>query len=245
MATWKDGPRYAPRVRPYGFAAPGGVTDLGGPPLPAALTAEPVVPPADYRQDTPGVPLESIVPIPTDTRDPRQAFATVTAALTAEGTGGVRTSPTEPFRVASSTPVPTVATWAPPPENARPARIVRPTTIRDVFTAAYPPALITLAVTGLVAIDAAYLSVVVLAAAPFVFAPRLRFRGKVWRAAVFVVLGILAIGWLAAQVMNTTVYNSTLPLNLWTMYGCWALAIADLILQWWGLRSGDRPTNTA
>lgn len=110
MATWEDGPEYAPHERPQYFA------DAPLPPLDQAL---PVSQPADGmpttrpRFDEPSVPvapLGTLVPEPPDERDPSRPFDVVTATLTSEsGWGSTSSQPfvaTAPF----ASPAPALAT---------------------------------------------------------------------------------------------------------------------------------------
>ena len=92
VATWEDGPEYAPLERPQYFADA---------PLPPLEQAPPAARPADglptacaRRFDQPSAPvapLATLVPTPPDERDPARPFEVVTATLTSEsGWGGAR-----------------------------------------------------------------------------------------------------------------------------------------------------------
>ena len=108
MATWEDGPEYAPRERPQYFA------DAPLPPLEQAPPPErpadglPAVRPRFDEPSAPVAPLATLVPTPPDERDPNRPFDVVTATLTSESTWG---SPTQPL---SHGPLPT----APVPSGA-------------------------------------------------------------------------------------------------------------------------------
>ena len=88
MATWEDGPEYAPIERPADFA------DAGAPPLSVAppviqMAAEaPKVRPAFDQPPAPVAPLETLVPTPAETRDPEVPFAVASAAMTSDSAWG-------------------------------------------------------------------------------------------------------------------------------------------------------------
>ena len=107
MATWEDGPEYAPLERPQYFADA---------PVPPLEQAPPVARPADGlptarpRFDEPSAPvaaLATLVPEPPDERDPNRPFDTLTTTLTSESGWG--TSATQPF-VATTPFAPSAAT---------------------------------------------------------------------------------------------------------------------------------------
>jgi len=117
VATWEDGPEYAPRERPQYFA------DAPVPPLEQAPEAErpaeglPAVRPRFDEPSAPVAPLATLVPTPPDERDPSRPFDVVTATLTSESTWG---SPTQPLGHAplGSTPSPAGAPVATPVAGA-------------------------------------------------------------------------------------------------------------------------------
>lgn len=82
MASWEDGPEYAPALRPDHFAEP------TGPPLPAEPPAPPPGPPPPVERpvfdqpQAPVAPLETLIPPVEDARDPLIPFAVVSASLT-------------------------------------------------------------------------------------------------------------------------------------------------------------------
>src|SRR5438128_10980618 len=94
MATWQDGPEYAPTARPDEFAEPS-VAPLESPPPVAQLAGAPLERPRFGEPAAPVAPLESLVPAPADQRDPSLAFDVVSSTLT---TGGPwRGPPSDPF----------------------------------------------------------------------------------------------------------------------------------------------------
>lgn len=81
MATWEDGPEYAPRERPAGFDAPA-VAPLDVAPRRLDPSAgAPVVAP-EFRQEHPQPPLATFAPDEGPQRDPQEAFTVASATLT-------------------------------------------------------------------------------------------------------------------------------------------------------------------
>lgn len=89
MATWEDGPEYAPRERPTAFALP------VAPPLPEPViepslaAGAPPQRPAGYVADprsreVPQPPLSGLAPVDASARDPQQAFDVMRSTLTAQ-----------------------------------------------------------------------------------------------------------------------------------------------------------------
>ena len=87
MATWEDGPEYAPLERPEEFTSPA-VEPLDvapPPPVPAPLPAQR---PLFAGPSVPVAPLAALVPAPADDRDPQQPFAVVSSNLTSGSAWG-------------------------------------------------------------------------------------------------------------------------------------------------------------
>ena len=93
MATWQDGPEYAPLERPDEFAEPAAAPLEVAPPPPQPGAAQPVERPAFTGPAEPVAPLASLVPAPRDERDPGQPFAVVTTMVT----GGWAAESASPF----------------------------------------------------------------------------------------------------------------------------------------------------
>ncbi len=96
VATWEDGPEYAPHERPQYYA------DAPLPPLEQAPPVErpaagaPVARPQFDQPSAPVAPLATLVPVPADERDPQRPFDVVTATLTTQSTWGAP-DPAQPF----------------------------------------------------------------------------------------------------------------------------------------------------
>ncbi|MVA76561.1 hypothetical protein GC722_11065 [Auraticoccus sp. F435] len=89
MATWEDGPEYAPHQRPDLFQPPEQAPALSTAVPPAKPSAgAPLQPPVEFRVPQHVAPLETLVPRDKDVRDPHQAFAVVTSTLTEQSATG-------------------------------------------------------------------------------------------------------------------------------------------------------------
>jgi hypothetical protein len=88
MATWEDGPEYAPRERPSSFAEPS-VAPLDQPPaLPQIAAGAPAARPQFGQPAAPVAPLADLVPVPADVRDPHRPFDVAASALTSDSAWG-------------------------------------------------------------------------------------------------------------------------------------------------------------
>lgn len=129
MATWRDGPEYAPRQRPLAFVEPTAA--------PLEVVAEPVPQVAVSAQEplfsppsAPTADLASLLPASVPQRDPRQAFEVVSATVAGPGPtawGAAHSSapdastwtPQQPLT--ASAPPPATAATATPPAPSLPA----------------------------------------------------------------------------------------------------------------------------
>jgi len=87
MATWEDGPEYAPVERPAEFTPPP-VEPLDVAPPPPQPAALPVQRPLFTDPPTPVAPLAALVPAPADDRDPQIPFTVVSSNLTSGSAWG-------------------------------------------------------------------------------------------------------------------------------------------------------------
>lgn len=245
MATWKDGPRYAPLTRPIGFAEPSQAVSLAPDELPPQPPDPGPVPPAGFVPQGPAVPLDAVAPAPASVRDPATPFPTISSLLTDQGSSDAAQSraPKDPFHVASSAPV-LASSWAPPAETQVPVQPVRKVAASDCWAAAYPPFIVTLAVAGIVGSVQPVLAVLLLAVSPFVFVPRVRFRVPQLRKANLGVIAVLAALWVVSLILDSSTHNIDLHIPMWVLIGCWVLAVVDVVLQWLALRNGETPNHT-
>lgn len=134
MATWEDGPEYAPLERPDRFSLP----DV--PPLePAPPVEQPAAAPGDRPHfagpQAPVVPLATLVPTVAEQRDPATPFSVVSSTLTSMDSawGAAHWSPpTQPpiTSAGAPSPWPAVGQASPlaPPVGGPPASAWSPTT---------------------------------------------------------------------------------------------------------------------
>jgi hypothetical protein len=131
MATWEDGPEYAPVERPAEFAEP------SAPPLSIAEPVEqmaalaPKNRPAFDEPPVPVAPLATLIPPPGEHRDPQQPFAVVASAMTSDSAWGAvhwgrpggppASVPLGPFPSSPIPAAPTGGPWGAPSLARRPA----------------------------------------------------------------------------------------------------------------------------
>ena len=84
MATWEDGPEYAPLEHPDGFSHPDVAPLADVAPQDSLRADAPTAQPAFQPSADPGPPLEVLSPQRTDVRDPTQPFEVVESAATAD-----------------------------------------------------------------------------------------------------------------------------------------------------------------
>lgn len=120
MASWQDGPEYAPSERPAAFVASGAapLPDAAPPPaMPAAIAEEPhFVPP-----QVPSPALAALVPAAAPGRNPHLPFEVLTTPIT---TGSVPAAhpPTQPF----AAPGPSLTGYLPVQPTVQPAAQINP-----------------------------------------------------------------------------------------------------------------------
>jgi hypothetical protein len=138
VATWEDGPEYAPLERPQYYADA---------PLPPLEQAPEVARPADGlpasrprfdQPSAPVAPLATLVPEPPDERDPSRPFDIVTTTLTSESTwGAAGVAPgSQPFRTTAAPGAPAASVAPLPVLDQAPAALAQPGAQPDPY--AYP-----------------------------------------------------------------------------------------------------------
>ena len=88
MATWEDGPEYAPLERPAEFTTPAAAPLDEAPPLVAVTASAPVQRPQFSDPAGSVAPLSTLVPVVEDPRDPQQPFDVVTTSLSSGSAWG-------------------------------------------------------------------------------------------------------------------------------------------------------------
>lgn len=120
MADWTDGSEYAPLERPAGFASPRAAALAVAESTPHPADGQPPQPPREFVVTGAQPPLEALVPLPPDPRDPATPFDVsgdpVESAWGAAHASG-NWQPTQPLGdPVQVTPVPVGGQWAPPSE---------------------------------------------------------------------------------------------------------------------------------
>ncbi|MDR1264320.1 MAG: hypothetical protein LBK42_01825 [Propionibacteriaceae bacterium] len=138
MATWQDGPAYAPLERPFGFARPTKALSLDPPEAAPAAPPPPARPPLGFQAPS-APPLNQTPPPQAGGRDPKQAFDVATTTLTAGASAWGFAHSTVP----ATAPLPAVvaarpaAPVVPTPPPARPA--AGPWTADQPWQSSYAP----------------------------------------------------------------------------------------------------------
>ena len=88
MATWEDGPEYAPVERPAEFTRPAVAPLSVAPPAEQMAALAPKERPAFDDPSAPVAPLETLLPDVEETRDPQLPFAVVSSTMTSDSAWG-------------------------------------------------------------------------------------------------------------------------------------------------------------
>lgn len=132
MATWEDGPEYAPLERPADFALPEVRPLEIAPRVQQQASLAPVDRPVFSDPPVPVAPLATLVPVAEDLRDPMLPFDVASATMTSDSAwGALHWSP--PSGVAAAAPA------GPPPPGSWPAPVQAPAGYPPVPAAPYPP----------------------------------------------------------------------------------------------------------
>ena len=127
MATWEDGPEYAPHERPQYFADAPVAPLEQAPPVSRPADGLPTSRPHFAHPSVPVAPLATLVPEPPDERDPLRPFDLLTTMLTSESAwgptgsapGSTTVAATQPLALTAPAPV-TPAAGAPWPVLEQP-----------------------------------------------------------------------------------------------------------------------------
>jgi hypothetical protein len=263
MATWEDGPEYAPLERPADFA-PAAVGPLSvAPPVQQMAALAPKDRPVFDQPPVPLAPLDSLVPVVKETRDPQVPFAVVSSTVTSDSAWGAvhwgapappaELPATAPTPWAPSQPLPAPRTQIPPPDNRFPtpgtpgwfgpgpysAQPPAPPRIgaKAVWDAAMPGMCICLAVGGLVYVVAPILFAVAFGVSRSVKVARDQVRRAF--AAGAALLGLVGI--VAALTNDEGFPQWWTVVGGWSVVVCWAVLLTTLVLVYRGLRAGEQP----
>jgi hypothetical protein len=268
MATWRDGPEYAPTERPAAFVIPP-VPPLEVPPSAAVavIAGAPVAgEPGFTAPSDPQPDLAALVPTGAPGRNPNVPFEVSVAAVTAGGwsttSGDAVRPPTEPFTAPGPPltgylpvqpaiqpnaqvnpapfPAPNTPQWfAPPPESRVPAPPPL-VTITQIWHATTPGVIIPL----LIGMVFSYLSILMLAIS-FALSARIPYRRAAVRRSYYIALGLIGLNGLGAMLGN--VYSSSAlfdALSQGAQLACIVLPFVLGLVVGAALRAGERPDRT-
>lgn len=267
MATWEDGPEYAPLERPDAFDAPSMSTaDLTPPPPAPAEAPAPLARPAFADPSQPGPPLADLVPAPPAQRDPNEPFDVVASLATADSSAWAAAhwsppaSPAPPLPPApplqpAQLPPQANQFQAPPPYPPAGAPYPAPGTPQWFVPGpgyqqpAYPPAKPT-ARTVLAAVTPGVLISLAIGGLIWTLAPvtvvlaylltgRMTHGRTPTRATFGVVLGLLgAVGLLALVSADGLFSQWWDTVAAWACFGSWVLLVASIIAAYRALQQG-------
>jgi hypothetical protein len=264
MASWTDGPEYAPRERPAAFVVPA-AAPLAVPAAPAVAPPAPEAEPSFAAPQATQPDLAALVPSGAPGRNPKVAFEVTAAAITAGGpspAGGPLRSPTQPFTdpgppitgylpaqpvvqpnaQVNPVPFPTPHTpqwFAPPPESRVPAA-PPPVTVAQIWRAATPGVLIPL----LIGMLFSWLSILLLFMS-FVLSARIAYRRAAVRRAYSVAMVLIGLNGMLSAL--TDGYSSTGFFDVLSggaQIACLALVVVIPLIVGAALRAGERPDRT-
>ncbi|HML50036.1 MAG TPA: hypothetical protein PKD84_01320 [Propionicimonas sp.] len=256
MASWTDGPEYAPTVRPTAFVAPVAGALVEPEPRQQADDAVPDAEPTFEPPTEPAPDLRELVPSAAPGRNPNLPFETITTPITAteDPPSGPR-DPRLPF--AEAGPPLSGYLAAPvqqPPPQVNPAPFPAPGTpqwfVPDPSQLFAPPPQVTIgqiwkAATNWVMIPLligmffAAISPVALLVAT-VSTTQIVYRRKSVRKAAGIIWGVaLALTVLTVFADPTAAFYDTLA--IYSLVGSWAAAIAALAIVGSALRNGEPP----
>jgi hypothetical protein len=258
VATWEDGPEYAPVEWPTGFVAP----DVG--PLSTALPSTdpsagaPVEPPARFdAPHDPVPPLAALVPTTAPTRDPSEPFQVTSAIVTAGSAWGSAHSTQSvaapeaaplwtpdqavapnypPPDAVQGFPAPGTPGWFGPPTAYEATKVHVPLTFSTVAEGLSWGVIITLILGGIIA----YLSPVLLVIA-FFLGGQVRYRRRLVRIGIIVAMAIVAIAGAGAMVGTSDATLAWESMDTASVWCCWLLIAVGIGISAYSIRRGDLP----
>lgn len=246
MATWEDGPEYAPLERPDAFAEPTVATvGLESPPAPAPHQPAPADRPVFAGPTAPVPPLASLVPPPAAGRDPEQPFEVVSSLVTAESSAWASAhwtpAPAAPaFPPPTSTPpppvqqfpVPGTPQWFAPGGYPPPAPAPTAPTAKAVLAAATPGVLVTLVIGAFIWVLAPVTVIIA-----FLLTGRMTYGRKPTRTTFAAVLAFLGLVGLLSLVTAADSFSDWWDsVAAWACFGSWVLLVATVVAVYRELR---------
>lgn len=255
MATWEDGPEYAPVDWPTGFIAPA-TSVLSAAPLTTGTSAgAPTTPPERFDPPREPVPsLVTLVPSTGPSRDPREPFQVAAAIITDGSAWGSAHSVQAIASPAAPTgwtpeqavapvyappppvqgyPAPGTPQWFGPPATYESSQFQVPLTAASVAEGLGWGMIITLVLGGIVPL----LSPVLLVIAFFLIG-QTRFRTRVLKVGFIVAMAIVGLAGVGGFVGSEDAWG---PMGTTSMIGCWVLLVYGIVIQVVAIQHGDRP----
>ncbi|MGC3994361.1 MAG: hypothetical protein QM779_09685 [Propionicimonas sp.] len=266
MATWLDGPEYAPGERPAAFVVP---------PVAPLAVAEPSAPPVEPPDGEPSFTapsdaqpeLAALVPAGAPGRNPKTPFDVSSAALTAgtwaAPTGQAVRPPTEPFTAPGPSltgylpvqpavqphaqvnpapfPAPNTPQWFAPPPDSRVPAAPPPVTIAQIWQAVTAGVLVPL----LIGMFFTWLSILMLAVS-FALSARIPYRRDAVRRSYMVAMAVLGMVGVVSILANG--FDADLlfeALSGGAQVACIILPFVVGLIVASALRAGERPDRFA
>jgi hypothetical protein len=267
MATWEDGPEYAPLERPADFAPAAAAPLSIAPPVQQMAALAPKDRPIFDQPPVPLAPLAALAPAPDETRDPQEPFAVVSSTMTSDSSAwgavhwGAPTGPpaaygdpapmpaalsqlpmrTQPGPPDSRFPTPGTPGWFGPGPSVDEPSAPPSVGAKAVWDAAMPGMCIVLGVGGLVYVVAPILFAVAFGLSRSVKVARDQVRRAFAIGAAL--LGLVCV--LAALTNDEGFQRWWTVVGGWSLAACWAVLLATLLLVYRGLRAGQQPSQPA
>ena len=267
MATWEDGPEYAPIERPSAFQNPDAPPLDVAPPYAQVAAWAPKSRPEFDSPEGPVAPLSTLAPEREEPRDPQEPFAVVSSTMTSDSAWGAVhwaaptgqpsaagwTQPPGDYHLQSEQPLPVRAGASPTPGNfptpgtsewfgpgpyGQQSQPTTPVSARAVLDAATPGLCMCLIIGGMVSV----LSPIILCISVGL-AGRVKVAKAEVRRTYLLGIGVLSvIGVLGLLVVDAGFGEWWGFLSSWGLLMCWALLISTLAMVYRRLKSdGSTP----
>jgi hypothetical protein len=264
MATWEDGPEYAPLERPADFAPAAAAPLPVAPPVQQMAALAPKDRPVFDQPPVPLAPLGALVPPPEESRDPQQPFSVVSSAMTSDSAWGAvhwdapsgqpamfparaptpddfsqpLSMRTQPIPPSTRFPTPGTPGWFGPGPYDERASEPPAVGAKAVWDAAMPGMCIVLAVGGLV-----YVVAPILFAVAFGLSRSVKVARDEVRRAFAVGAALLGLVGVLTALTNVEGFGRWwVIVGAWSMAVCWAVLLTALVLVYRGLRNGQQPS---
>lgn len=258
VASWQDGPEYAPVERPAAFAAPD-TAPLSRPEPRPAQAAAPADQPSGYEPPAqPVQPLREIAPATGPVRDPQLPFSVVSSVMTAGAWGSAHSAPMvtapapppqpawapdqaftsqyTPPVPAQGFPAPGTPAWFGPGTEFQRQQVQVPLTAGSVVQGATGGLLIVMVLAGVVPLLSPVLLVVGLTLTSMV-----RYRRTAVQTSFLVGLGLVLLNGLYGLVTGPDVSSAWDLMGGWSVAVAWVLTVVTISLQYVAIRDGEPP----